>query len=264
MCNNILQYGHVYAWAREHGRRSVSMRFCYKYKYFHIGETRLHNFFTYATAKYMARLGLLPVVAFHEEGEPVEVKEREMMRRRNVIVEGWYVRFYDLFLKYRDEIIGLFAFKPAILAKVKAYMVDSCGRQAAVNLGVHIRRGDYKTWMGGRYFFDDDTYIGYIRRFAELHRERNVNVFICGNDPTLDKDKYAGLLQGVNVRFPAGNPGEDLCLLSECDCIMGAPSTFSLVAAMYHDSPLLWIEEADASASDMTFRKFDYLFRNIK
>lgn len=22
MCNNILQYGHVYAWAREHGRKA--------------------------------------------------------------------------------------------------------------------------------------------------------------------------------------------------------------------------------------------------
>ena len=26
MCNNILQYGHVYAWAREHGRKSISMQ----------------------------------------------------------------------------------------------------------------------------------------------------------------------------------------------------------------------------------------------
>ena len=31
MCNNILQFGHVYAWAREHDRKAVSMRFAYKY-----------------------------------------------------------------------------------------------------------------------------------------------------------------------------------------------------------------------------------------
>ena len=36
MCNNILQYGHVYAWAREHGQKAFSMRFAYKYRYFHI------------------------------------------------------------------------------------------------------------------------------------------------------------------------------------------------------------------------------------
>ena len=39
MCNNILQYGHAYAWGREHGRETVSMRFCYKYPYFAIGGT---------------------------------------------------------------------------------------------------------------------------------------------------------------------------------------------------------------------------------
>lgn len=54
MCNNILQYGHVYAWAREHDRKSVSMRFCYKYQYFKICHTRWHNFATYALAKYAA------------------------------------------------------------------------------------------------------------------------------------------------------------------------------------------------------------------
>ena len=30
MANNMLQYGHVYAWGREHGRTTVSMRFAYK------------------------------------------------------------------------------------------------------------------------------------------------------------------------------------------------------------------------------------------
>ena len=27
MCNNLLQYAHVYAWGREHGRKVISMRF---------------------------------------------------------------------------------------------------------------------------------------------------------------------------------------------------------------------------------------------
>ena len=54
MCNNILQYGHVYAWAREHRRRSVSMRFAYKYPYFHICHTRYHNFVVYVLAKLAA------------------------------------------------------------------------------------------------------------------------------------------------------------------------------------------------------------------
>ena len=44
MANNILQYGHLYAWGREHGRQTMSMRFAYKYPWFHICHTRHHNF----------------------------------------------------------------------------------------------------------------------------------------------------------------------------------------------------------------------------
>ena len=58
MCNNILQFGHVYAWAREHNRSCMSMRFAYKYQYFHICHTRWHNFLTYAVAKYAAKMGM--------------------------------------------------------------------------------------------------------------------------------------------------------------------------------------------------------------
>ena len=67
MCNNILQYGHVYAWGREHGRATMSMRFAYKYQYFHICNTRYHNFPTYLYAKYGAKMGLFPVVCFDRQ-----------------------------------------------------------------------------------------------------------------------------------------------------------------------------------------------------
>ena len=63
MANNILQYGHVYAWGREHGRKTMSMRFAYKYPWFHICHTPHHNFPTYLFAKYAAKLGLIPSVA---------------------------------------------------------------------------------------------------------------------------------------------------------------------------------------------------------
>ena len=51
MCNNILQYAHVYAWARENGRKSMSMRFAYKYQYFNICSSSYHNFLMYLVVK---------------------------------------------------------------------------------------------------------------------------------------------------------------------------------------------------------------------
>ena len=59
MCNNILQFGHIYAWALENDARAISVRFAYKYQYFRICHTRWHSFAVYALAKAAARLRLL-------------------------------------------------------------------------------------------------------------------------------------------------------------------------------------------------------------
>lgn len=278
MCNNLLQYGHVYAWARDHGRQTLSMRFAYKYPYFHIGDTPRHNFFFYVLGKYLANWKLIPSVSFFEpETTGSREREQQMLRHKTLMVEGWYVRYYDLFLKYKKEILELFAFKDEVEKAVKETMMrvedetresssSSAGADARLilRLGVHIRRGDYKIWMGGRYFYTDEVYIDYIRQFVALHPDQRVVVYICGNDPSLDRAKYEQALAPAVVNFPAGNPGEDLCLLSHCDYLIGAPSTFSLVAAMYRDLPLCWMEEAETVLSEESFGRFDKLFREIR
>jgi len=75
-----------------------------------------------------------------------------------------------------------------------------------------------------------------------------------------DKQNYESRLQGMAVHFPNGNPAEDLCLLSECDYIIGAPSTFSLVAAMYRDIPLCWMLQPRRGGGAMTISRNLILF----
>ena len=61
-----------------------------------------------------------------------------------------------------------------------------------------------------------------------------------------------------------GSAPEDLFMLSECDFLIGPPSTFSLVAAMYRDIPLYRMDTSNVE--DMTesaFHLFDYWFRKI-
>lgn len=262
MANNILQYGHVYAWGREHGRQTMSMRFAYKYPWFHICHSRHHNFPTYVFAKYAAKLGLIPTVHFDEENADYSREEQQMLKRKMILVDGWYARFYDLFLKYKQDIIDLFQFDETVRKTVNQMLTSLPA--AHLRLGVHIRRGDYRTWQGGRYFFNDEQYIRQIRQFMNLHEAEEIQVFICGNDPELNEEIYRNTLNKAKVYFPKGNPAEDLYLLSCCDFLMGAPSTFSLVASMYHNTPLYWIEDPDNSLSNDSFQHFDTLFKQIK
>ena len=135
------------------------------------------------------------------------------------------------------------------------------GARKVQKLGVHIRRGDYRQWHGGRYFFTDEQYLSVIRRFLTLHQDQPVQVFICGNDPSLHRERFQQALEGCSVVFPMGNPAEDMCLLSECDYLIGPPSTFTLVASMYHDRPLYWITDPEAPVTEESFGRFDDLFR---
>lgn len=259
MCNNILQYAHVYAWAREHHRESVSMRFAYKYPYFRICHTKHHNFLYYLIGKYGARMALLHTVSFGEDCDAAAL-ERQMESHRHLMVEGWYVRFYDLFIKYKDEICHLFAFHDNIEQSVERLMAPCKYR---LNVGIHVRRGDYARWQGGKYLYSDAQFIAVARQFEALHPHREMCFWICGNDPQLNQEAYRKELGADNVRFPEGNPGEDLCLLSHCDYLIGAPSTFTLVASMYHDVPLYWMMDAQETLTEKSFNYFNYLFKHI-
>lgn len=263
MCNNILQYGHVYAWGREHGRKTISMRFAYKYRWFHICHTPWHNFAVYVFAKTIGKLGLIPIIDFTNDYCSPERHKKNlelMFNSKMAIVQGWCVRFYDEFLKYRDEICELFAFMP----KTEAYAERMISGNDHYNIGLHIRRGDYKTFKNGRLFFTDDVYINYLKDAIRQYGDgKNIRVFVCSNDRKLDKDRYVNAFPNTEIIFSDGTPDEDLCLLSHCDILIGTVSTFSLVASMYRDLPICWIDNKDVPVKGAKFHRFDYLFRHI-
>ena len=263
MCNNLLQFAHVYAWAREHGRSVMSMRFSYKYPYFNICRTKYVSFPLYLFAKYMAALRILPTVSFKHAECDSATMEKKMLRYRHVVVSGWYVRYYDLFLKYRHEICDLFTIDPKYTIPIRDKMSRCSGE---VKLGVHIRRGDYATWGNGRYYYNNEKYADFIKMFASLMPDKRIDVFLSTNDSTVDAGLFSSLLSDsrIHIHLFKGNAVEDLYMLSACDYIIGPPSTYSLVAAMYRDVPLCrmdMVKKTELNLSD--FRYFDYWFRRI-
>lgn len=266
MCNNLLQYAHVYAWGREHGRKVISMRFSYKYQYFKICHTSLTGFGWYLLAKYLAALRLLPTASFKYDDCDREALERKMLRHRHIVVSGWHARWYDLFLKYRDEITDLFTLDSQYTDPVKAKMqkVEQGSTGSIVRLGVHIRRGDYRIFHDGKYLYDDEVYQRHIRRFMMLYPGKAIHVYIATNDPEVKESSYQEQCPGAHVHCLGGSSPEDLFMLSECDYLIGPPSTYSLVAAMYRDIPLYRMDETDEGMMTLeSFRRFDYWFRRI-
>lgn len=261
MCNNWLQYAHTYVWGRENGVRTVPMRFSYKYRYFHVSDKWYHNFLTYLIAKLLIKTHAIACLWFQEPEPVTDAVLRRLRSARIIAIDGWGFRHPDLLMKYREELLSLFAFRPSETERIRNWLAAL--PEADVRLGLHIRRGDYARWMNGAYYFEDDVYADMIRQFAALHPGKRVQVLVATNDPKTDLGVLRGLSGVQDVRLIGGNPCEDLFALSECDCIIGPKSTFSLVAAFYHDIPLYWMAGKNGILTKDSFCKFESLFMSV-
>ncbi|MUP49145.1 glycosyltransferase, partial [Veillonellaceae bacterium M2-8] len=85
------------------------------------------------------------------------------------------------------EILRLFRFHDDIEEKITQTLAPF---KDTIKLGVHIRRGDYARWQGGKYFYNDDQFMHVIAQFVSLYPDKTVEIFICGNDPKLNRDAY--------------------------------------------------------------------------
>lgn len=258
MCNNILQYSHIYAWGKENGIKVISMRFSYKYQYFALCKQRYHNWLMYIFAKFLIKTHLIKHLWLECPEEVTPESEEELKKARIIALSGWSFRHPELFLKYKDDIKKQFAFNEQTRRHPDAFFA-SCA-PSDIRLAVHIRRGDYARFMGGIYFYDDNTYIRNIREFMALFPGKKVSVFICTNDKHLDINVYRKQTGCEQIHLFRGNEGEDLYLLSQCDYIIGAKSTFSLVASFYRDVPIYHIMDKETSLTLDKFKHFDEIF----
>ena len=100
--------------------------------------------------------------------------------------------------------------------------------------------------------------------FAEFHPDQTIHVFLSTNDSQVSAETYQQACPKVVIHHFKGSAPEDLFMLSECDYLIGPPSTFSLVAAMYRDIPVYRMDAADEQQmTPESFRLFDYWFRRI-
>lgn len=149
-----------------------------------------------------------------------------------IVLWDWNFRNPEGVKKHRAEICAYLRAKDAHVARAKEIVARAREGVDAV-VGVHIRRGDYKTAYGGQYYFSDAEYLRFMQDF-EKPFGRPVRFVIVSNEP-VNVDFFAS--HGVSVVNASASAPEDVVTLSECDYIMGPRSTFSRFAAFYGNKP---------------------------
>jgi Glycosyl transferase family 11 len=168
-----------------------------------------------------------------------------------LVMRGWGFRDFKSHLKHRDVIKTIFAPDTEVMDWVGVRLADSRATGKRI-IGVHIRRGDYALWEGGRFYYTNEEYLQWMLQLARSSQLVGIEtVFvICSNEVLSSKN-----FPMISVIMANGDLIQDLYLLAGCDYLIGPPSTFSLWASFYGDVPLLHLRDGQQSAE---FAMFEY------
>lgn len=156
-----------------------------------------------------------------------------LAQNRLVVAKGWKFRAHQALRSRRDEIIRLFSPAASIQREVEQHIVRA-RNECDILVGLHVRRGDYSTWLGGKFFYGLESYAEWIKAANSLWPEKKVGFVICSNENVDDLLR----LPGLRCSAGPGAPITDLYSLAACDYLIGPPSTFTLWASYYGGAPL--------------------------
>jgi hypothetical protein len=167
--------------------------------------------------------------------------KQKLIDKKLSFVEGWHFRSFDTTERLRQHYQDVF--EPAIDKQkfLSAYKVkDVPGR---FNIAVHIRRGDYKYYRDGLYHYNDGQYISLLQSFLQVIQSEDVHIVVFSNDRDLPYQKYFQSFR--SIAFSKENEFVDYFLMSNCNLIIGPPSTFSLWASYIGEVPYYHIKDPE-------------------
>jgi hypothetical protein len=175
-------------------------------------------------------------------------------RKKIIITYGWLFRDRDNFNKYLDILKKIFS-PIEIHARNVDRLIQNCRSDQEKNkllIGVHIRRGDYQTFQGGKYYYENSVYLKYMTQIYEIFQQeqKSVAFLLCSNETISE------VFNQFEVYTGTGHLIEDLYCLAKCDYLMGPTSTYTSWASIYGNVPLCHLQTRDQVLQLSDFKVF--------
>ncbi|MCS7227025.1 MAG: hypothetical protein NZ821_08555 [Gloeomargarita sp. SKYB31] len=175
-----------------------------------------------------------------------------------ILVRGWYVHSGAYLCKHAQVIRRFFTPLPKYQQNIQR-LVEPLKDKYDVLVGVHIRLGDYREWLGGVYVYPLQTWRILMERMVGLLTPKRVGFLICSDENLIPQGHH---FSGLPVHWGTGHIIEDLYSLAECDYLIAAPSTYSGWASFYGQVPIYFLpsqEDIQAAISSLTLAQFHTL-----
>jgi hypothetical protein len=161
-------------------------------------------------------------------------------RTRLLFVQGWQFRDETNFTPHADKIRAYFEPLDIFQHNVDA-VIESARAGCDLLVGVHIRHGDYRQYLDGKYFYEVEEYARLMERVERMYPEKKVGFLICSNAKQSEAD-----FARFNFTFGNDHLIEDMYSFARCDLLLGPPSTYTLWASFYGHVPLYMIKDINA------------------
>ncbi|WP_298487921.1 alpha-1,2-fucosyltransferase [uncultured Maribacter sp.] len=150
---------------------------------------------------------------------------------------------------YKKEICQILKPKDEITKNVETFF-QTKREKFDIIIGVHLRRGDYATWQGGQYFYSDKEYNNVMLHLKTFFPSLKVGFLLCSNE-SLNPSNFE-----ENDVFKLNNSSAamDIYGLSQCDYIIGPPSSFSSWSAYFGNKPLYFLKTSDCKFNLSDFK----------
>lgn len=181
------------------------------------------------------------------EGQSIDLGEDELLEKVSnkqvTFLRGWQIRSWDLLAKHQDRVRNLLRFKGNYVAEAEEF-VNNAKMEHDFLVGIFLRQSDYRSWEGGKYFFESSQYLEWMKQIERLYENKTIGFMIMSSESQSRK-----LFASEHHFFGPGSPTGsghyilNLEVLSRCDLILSPPSTFSAWASFLGNVPMIVLEK---------------------
>ncbi len=171
-----------------------------------------------------------------------------LLHRRLTFAHGYFFRHYDAVRKHADEIRRILS-PNHVYQELADNFVAPIRTGTDILIGVHIRHGDYEQWQGGSHYFAGDQYAAIMSSLQYLFSPKRVAFVVCSDAEWRVED-----FPNLNVSISNHEAIVDMQVLSRCDYLIGAKSSFNRWASFYGNVPLYVIRDPNEKIAKSSFR----------
>jgi len=169
-------------------------------------------------------------------------------------VSGRYAMFdHKFYPAVLNEIRVVLSPSKDIISKIDSQFIQLRTSYDYLIVGVHIRKGDFRYFYNGYFFYEDNEYVDFMNQVIKI-MTRPVKFILVSNEK-IDLNIYN---QFDVIAFDNQKGIEDMYTLSKCDYIIGPYSTFSAWASLYGDKPYCYFKRGN-KISEKDFKVVEFL-----